>query len=196
MAWEVLDGSQFSDGKSRQIQWTTRIQNPGPPYNLLTLSQFVGRGSSSVGRLAINPNVRHCPPRHGQNYFHSSRDRKLIQRACQMSIQYAEIPYFQTDDDKKACVIAGERMVAALKANPDISLVKPASNQTVAEYVDSVSEHLLAESGPFVQPTTIYSTMSGPIRYVANRSFRLPSASHHVADSTSWGLREWEPTAA
>lgn len=57
---------------------------------------------------------------------------------CQMTISYAEIPYFQTDDDKKACIIAGEHMIAALKANPEISVVKPATNQTVAEYVNSV----------------------------------------------------------
>lgn len=63
-----------------------------------------------------------------------------------MTISYAEIPYFQTDDDKKACVISGERMIAALKANPEISLVKPASNQTVMEYVNSVSPPLSATS--------------------------------------------------
>lgn len=66
-----------------------------------------------------------------------------------MTISYAEIPYFQTDDDKKACVIAGERMIAALKADPEVSLVKPASNQTVAEYVNSVSQLVLGGSGPF-----------------------------------------------
>lgn len=66
-----------------------------------------------------------------------------------MTISYAEIPYFQTEDDKKACVISGERMIAALKANPEISLVKPASNQTLAEYVNSVSPPLPATSGPF-----------------------------------------------
>jgi hypothetical protein len=65
-----------------------------------------------------------------------------------MTISYAEMPYFQTDDDKKACVISGERMIASLRANPEISLVKPASNQTVMEYVNSVGPSLLAESGP------------------------------------------------
>lgn len=63
-----------------------------------------------------------------------------------MTISYTEIPYFQTDDDKKACVLSGERMIAALKANPEISLVKPASNQTVMEYVNSVSPRLSAAS--------------------------------------------------
>lgn len=66
-----------------------------------------------------------------------------------MTISYAEIPYFQTEDDKKACVISGERIVAALKANPEISLVKPASNQTVAEYVNSVSSPLPADFEAF-----------------------------------------------
>lgn len=72
-----------------------------------------------------------------------------------MTISYAEIPYFQTDDDKKACVISGERMIAALKADPEISLVKPASNQTVAEYVNSVSQPVLVEPGPsqWLSPT-------------------------------------------
>lgn len=64
-----------------------------------------------------------------------------------MTILYAEIPYFQAEDDKKACILAGERTVAALKADPEISLVKPASNQTVAEYVSSVSPSLYYESG-------------------------------------------------
>lgn len=79
-------------------------------------------------------------------------DHELIQRTSQLTISYAEIPYFQTDDDKKASVISGERMIAALKANPEISLVKPAANQTVMEYVNSVSEAPLAESGPFSWP--------------------------------------------
>lgn len=77
-----------------------------------------------------------------------------------MTISYAEIPYFQTDDDKKACVIAGERMIAALKADPEISLVKPASNQTVAKYVNSVSQPVLAESGPFQWPIAKSPTIS------------------------------------
>ncbi|KAG6357061.1 hypothetical protein INS49_014938 [Diaporthe citri] len=134
MAWEVLDGSLFSDGRSRQIQWTTRIQNPGPPHNVLSLSQFVGRGSSSVGRLTINSN---------------------------MTISYAEIPYFQTDDDKKACVIAGERMIAALRADPEISLVKPASNQTVAEYVNSVAIRIASRRGLHLMGTARMGADSG-----------------------------------
>jgi hypothetical protein len=76
-----------------------------------------------------------------------------------MTISYAEIPYFQTDDDKKACLLSGERMVAALKAQPDITLVKPASNQTVMEYVNSVSPPLLAGSGSFQCPATAPSSM-------------------------------------
>ncbi|KAK8112984.1 hypothetical protein PG984_013510 [Apiospora sp. TS-2023a] len=120
MAWETLDGSLFSDGTPRQIQWTTRIQNPGPPNNLLTLTSFVGRGSSTVGRLAINSN---------------------------MTMSYAEIPYFQTEDDKKAALISGERMIAALKLNPEITLVKPAPRQTVADYVNSVPINIASRRG-------------------------------------------------
>ncbi|KAF9873754.1 cellobiose dehydrogenase [Colletotrichum karsti] len=134
MAWETLEGSLFSDNTPRQIQWTTRIQNPGPPNNLLTLSSFVGRGSSTVGRLAINGN---------------------------MTISYAEIPYFQTEDDKKAAVIAGERMVAALRANPEITLVKPAPNQTVADYVNSIAISVTARRGLHLMGTARMGTDSG-----------------------------------
>ena len=63
-----------------------------------------------------------------------------------MTMTYAEIPYFQTEDDKKAAVIAGERMIAALKANPNITLVKPAPDQTVADYVNSVSAYGLPQT--------------------------------------------------
>lgn len=77
-----------------------------------------------------------------------------------MTISYAEIPYFQTDDDKKACVISDEGMIAALKADPDIGLVKPASNQNVAEYVNSVSQPVLADSGPFQWPIALSPTNS------------------------------------
>ncbi|KAK7980365.1 hypothetical protein PG990_003226 [Apiospora arundinis] len=134
MAWETLDGSLFSDGTPRQIQWTTRIQNPGPPNNLLTLTSFVGRGSSTVGRLAINSN---------------------------MTMTYAEIPYFQTEDDKKAAVIAGERMIAALKANPNITLVKPAPDQTVADYVNSVPINVASRRGLHLMGTARMGSNSG-----------------------------------
>lgn len=78
-----------------------------------------------------------------------------------MTISYAEIPYFQTDDDKKACVISGERMIAALKADPEISLVKPASNQTVAEYVNTVSQPVLVKSGPSLVISDSFSRSIG-----------------------------------
>ncbi|KAK8106803.1 hypothetical protein PG999_010162 [Apiospora kogelbergensis] len=81
------------------------------PNNLLTLTSFGRRGSSTAGSLAINSN---------------------------MTMSYADIPYFQTEDDRKAAVISGERMIAALKVNPVITFVKPAPDQTVADYVNSV----------------------------------------------------------
>ncbi|KAK8092417.1 uncharacterized protein PG998_014902, partial [Apiospora kogelbergensis] len=131
VAWETLEGSLFSDGTPRQIQWTTRIQNPGPPNNLLTLTSFVGRGSSTVGSLAINSN---------------------------MTMSYADIPYFQTEDDRKAAVISGERMIAALKANPEITFVKPAPDQTVADYVNSVPINVVSRRGLHLMGTARMGT--------------------------------------
>ncbi|KAK7963954.1 cellobiose dehydrogenase [Apiospora saccharicola] len=138
MAWETLDGSLFSDGTPRQIQWTTRIQNPGPPNNLLTLTSFVGRGSSTVGRLAINSNV---------GYMKSTPTTPLDRSAKVTTMTYAEIPYFQTEDDKKAALISGERMTAALKLNPDITMVKPAPDQTVVDYANSVPINVASRRG-------------------------------------------------
>lgn len=62
-----------------------------------------------------------------------------------MTMSYADIPYFQTEDDRKAAVISGEHMIAALKANPEITFVKPAPDQTVADYVNSVSAYGLSQ---------------------------------------------------
>ncbi|KAK8063705.1 cellobiose dehydrogenase-like protein [Apiospora saccharicola] len=111
---------------------------PRPPNNLLTLTSFVGRGSSTVGRLTINSNV---------GYMKSTPTTPLDRSAKVTTMTYAEIPYFQTEDDKKAALISGERMTAALKLNPDITMVKPAPDQTVVDYVNSVPINVASRRG-------------------------------------------------
>ncbi|KAK6825443.1 hypothetical protein PG987_012937 [Apiospora arundinis] len=106
MAWETLDGSLFSDGTPRQIQWTTRIQNPGPPNNLFDIDIV-------------------CRPR-------------LVHR-------WPSCDQLEYDND----------------ANPNITLVKPAPDQTVADYVNSVPINVASRRGLHLMGTARMGSNSG-----------------------------------
>ncbi|KAI3398073.1 hypothetical protein diail_9937 [Diaporthe ilicicola] len=56
--------------------------------------------------------------------------------------------------------MAGGRMVSALKTNSEIGLVKPASNQIVAEYVASVSISIASRRGLHLMGTARMGTDS------------------------------------
>lgn len=109
LAWEVIKGS---DGIDRSIQWTARVEGPGPnDTHHLTISQYLGRGTTSRGALSING---------------------------ALGIFVSKAPYLQNDADTGAVIAGIKSMMASIKKNPQIEFQVPNVNQTVEEYVASL----------------------------------------------------------
>lgn len=109
LAWEVIKGS---DGIDRSIQWTARVEGPGAnDTHHLTISQYLGRGTTSRGALSING---------------------------ALSIFVSKAPYLQNDADTSAVIAGIKSMMTAIKRNPAIEFQVPPANQTVEQYVASL----------------------------------------------------------
>jgi len=109
LAWEVIKGS---DGGERSIQWTARVEGPGAnDTHSLTISQYLGRGTTSRGALSING---------------------------ALSIYVSQAPYLQNDGDTSAVIAGIKSMITALKRNPQIEFQVPPANQSVEAYVASL----------------------------------------------------------
>ncbi|KAF2703417.1 hypothetical protein K504DRAFT_418418 [Pleomassaria siparia CBS 279.74] len=109
MAWEVIKGT---DGIGRAIQWQARIEGPLPTDNIsITISQYLGRGSTSRGALSING---------GLNIFVS------------------KAPYLQTKEDLAAVTQSLNNMKKVISKNPEITWEVPAANVTMEEYLASL----------------------------------------------------------
>ncbi|KAL0258597.1 hypothetical protein SLS55_006094 [Diplodia seriata] len=104
--WDEITGS---DGIARQIQWTARVE--GDTNTSMTISQYLGRGSTSRGVLSITSGL---------------------------SMQVSTVPYLRTDEDKAAVVQGIKNLQAALSKDPSIVFTVPAANTTVEDYVDSL----------------------------------------------------------
>ncbi|KAH4104499.1 hypothetical protein HBI56_156500 [Parastagonospora nodorum] len=109
LAWEVVKGS---DGIDRQLQWTARVEGPGAnDTTSMTISQYLGRGSTSRGALSING---------------------------ALGMVVSKAPYLQNDADTSAVIAGIKSMMAAIKKNPLIEFQVPSANQTVEQYVASL----------------------------------------------------------
>ncbi|GAB7347298.1 hypothetical protein MBLNU459_g3382t2 [Dothideomycetes sp. NU459] len=108
----AFDEITASDGSVRQLQWTARVEGShGFSGNQsMTISQYLGRGSTSRGRLAINKGL---------------------------TVTVSEVPYLQTDDDVAAVVAGIKNLQKALSSDPKITWLYPASNQTVEDFVSA-----------------------------------------------------------
>lgn len=110
--WEVIPGSQTGDNVARQLQYTARVEpSLGVEGNTsMTISQYLGRGNKSKGRLTINGNL---------------------------GIVVSDAPYLKNAGDTKAVVQGIKNIINALKKDPKITVVMPPANQTVEEFVES-----------------------------------------------------------
>jgi cellobiose dehydrogenase (acceptor) len=109
LAWEVIKGSDHD----RSLQWTARVE-PSPPATdntSMTISQYLGRGSTSRGALSING---------------------------ALSIVVSKSPYLQTQEDTDAVIAGIKSMQKAIAKIPDIIFEVPAPNVTVEAYVASL----------------------------------------------------------
>ncbi|KAF1937015.1 cellobiose dehydrogenase [Clathrospora elynae] len=109
LAWEVITGS---DGIDRSLQWTARVEGPGAnDTHSLTISQYLGHGTTSRGELSING---------------------------ALNIFVSKAPYLQTDADTGVVIAGIKSMMKAIAKNPDIEMQVPPANMTVEAYVASL----------------------------------------------------------
>jgi cellobiose dehydrogenase (acceptor) len=109
LAWEVIKGS---DGVDRSMQYTARVEGPKEgDVHSMTISQYLGRGSSSRGALSING-------------------------ALGMFVSKA--PYLNTQADTDAVIQGLKNIQKAIAKVPEITWEVPADNQTIEDYVASL----------------------------------------------------------
>lgn len=103
--WDVVDVG----GGPRQFQYTARMA--GNTSDSMTVSQFLGRGTTSVGEVGIDANL---------------------------SMRISTLPYLRTREDRDAIVQGIKNVKEALSTNPEIAFTGPAPGVSVEEYVDTV----------------------------------------------------------
>ncbi|KAL3295036.1 cellobiose dehydrogenase [Colletotrichum asianum] len=102
----------------RQFQYTARVA--GATKNSMTISQFLGRGGTSVGAVTIHPDLT-------------------------MSI--STLPYQQTNEDKAAIIHSIKNLMKALSTDPDIVFTHPPANMTVEQYIEEMPVNLQRRRG-------------------------------------------------
>lgn len=79
----------------------------------MTITQYLGTGAQSRGRLSIN---------------------KLL------NMQATTAPYLHNDADKAAVIAGLEKVQGYFKSISNLTWIRPAPNETATHYVDSVSD--------------------------------------------------------
>jgi len=119
MFWDEITGT---DGSVRQLQWQTRTEGAHGIGNngSMTISQYLGRGKTSVGRMTITAGL---------------------------NMVVSTLPYMNTAEDRLA-IINGLKMLRDAFANSSVlTLMYPPSNQTIEDFVDSYTMTVSARSG-------------------------------------------------
>lgn len=133
--WDEITGS---DGIVRQLQWTARVEGNALVTNstrksstrrsgdahrganslpdAMTLSQYLGTGVVSRGRMTITPSL---------------------------TTRVSEHPYLHDEFDKEAVIQGIKNMQEALNVIPNITWVLPPPDTTVEDYVNNVRLTLL-----------------------------------------------------
>jgi cellobiose dehydrogenase (acceptor) len=108
-----------TDGISRQIQWTARAEgsNGESGNTLVTISQYLGTGLTSRGRIVIKSNL-------------------------DMTVGIK--PYSTTAADKAAIIKGVDNMLTAIKGwsanGTSITILKPTASQSAEEYVNAYTQ--------------------------------------------------------
>ncbi|KAK1756220.1 putative cellobiose dehydrogenase precursor [Echria macrotheca] len=110
MFWEEIKGA---DGVVRQLQWTARVEGSFDVPNgfAMTMSQYLGRGAKSRGRMTITPNL---------------------------GTIVSDVPYLKDANDKAAVVQGIVNLQNALKNVQGLTWQYPPANMTAQAYVDAM----------------------------------------------------------
>ncbi|KAJ4360241.1 uncharacterized protein N0V89_000801 [Didymosphaeria variabile] len=98
-----------SDGIVRHIQWQARIE--GNTKTAMTITQYLGNGAISRGRLTITP---------------------------QLNTQVATAPYLRNATDKEAVIQGIDTMRSALSKVQGLTWIKPTAGQDTTAFVNSI----------------------------------------------------------
>lgn len=111
MFWDVISGA---DGIDRQLQWTARVEGSlgEENGNTMTLSQYLGRGAVSRGRLNILKDL---------------------------TMAVSQVPYLRDDNDIAAVIKGIENLQEALSGVQNLTWLQPAPDVTPTDYVNAVS---------------------------------------------------------
>jgi len=111
MLWDIVRGT---DGIDRALQWTARVEGSlgVEGDNLVTISQYLGTGMTSRGRITITP---------------------------QLTMRTSVQPYVSTAADLEATIQGVANLQAGLSKLANLTWIYPAPGQTAADYVRTYS---------------------------------------------------------
>ncbi|KAH6849701.1 hypothetical protein B0I37DRAFT_94521 [Chaetomium sp. MPI-CAGE-AT-0009] len=110
MMWEEIKGA---DGRVRQLQWTARVEGSldTPNGQAMTISQYLGRGATSRGRMTITP---------------------------ALTTVVSDVPYLKDPNDKEAVIQGIINMKAALNTIPGLTWTFPNASISARDYVNNM----------------------------------------------------------
>jgi cellobiose dehydrogenase (acceptor) len=110
MMWEEIKGA---DGRVRQLQWTARVEGSldTPNGKAMTISQYLGRGATSRGRMTITP---------------------------ALTTVVSDVPYLKDPNDKEAVIQGIVNLKAALNTIPGLTWTFPNASVSARDYVDNM----------------------------------------------------------
>ncbi|KAI1463091.1 carbohydrate-binding module family 1 protein [Daldinia caldariorum] len=110
MFWDEIKGD---DGVVRQLQWTARVEgSAGTPNGYaMTMSQYLGRGAKSRGRMTITK---------------------------ALTTVVSTVPYLQDKNDVQAVIQGIKNLQAALANVEGLTWTYPPSNTTVEDFVNNM----------------------------------------------------------
>lgn len=107
IGWQQITGS---DGKVRHIQWQSRVE--GRTNTSMTITQYLGLGTTSRGRIDILPN---------------------------MNTRVVTAPYLREAADKEAVIQGIEYIRSVLNGVQNLTWITPPLSQNTTAFVNSVS---------------------------------------------------------
>jgi cellobiose dehydrogenase (acceptor) len=108
--WEEIKGA---DGRVRQLQWTARVEGSldTPNGKAMTISQYLGRGATSRGRMTITP---------------------------ALTTVVSDVPYLKDPNDKEAVIQGIVNLKAALSSVQGLTWTFPNASVSARDYVDNM----------------------------------------------------------
>ncbi|KAK3295479.1 uncharacterized protein B0H64DRAFT_146794 [Chaetomium fimeti] len=110
MMWEEIKGA---DGRVRQLQWTARVEGSldTPNGKAMTISQYLGRGATSRGRMTITP---------------------------ALTTVVSDVPYLKDPNDKEAVIQGIINLKTALNTVEGLTWTFPNASVSARDYVDNM----------------------------------------------------------